>query len=135
MQVAIFPQPSTVVGLDLQGFTIVVNRSGGVPLDGTYWDGGELAEQLAASGPDPVDILRLQLRIVRSMFSAGPCPSDSTLTGLQPAHFLSTLSPSQLVSECRARGPYLKGSVVFRIMDDVIPWQLPDGSIGLLASE
>lgn len=135
MQISAIPQPSTVVEFDLEGFIIVVNRSGGVPIDGTYWNGDELAGQLAAGGTDPIADLRLQLRIVRSMFSAGPCFNDSALAGLQPEHYLSSLPPSQLVSECRVRGPYLKGSVDFRIMDDVIPWQLPDGSIGLLAEE
>jgi hypothetical protein len=134
-QLDLFPQTAVVVEFDLQGFIVVVNRSGGVPIDGEYLDGQELAALLTGGDPDPVADLRLQLRVVRSMFAAGPCLSDSALAGLQPDHYLSTLSPSQLAAECRDRGPYLQGAVTFRIMDDVIPWQLPDGSVGLLAAE
>ncbi len=135
LQIAVIPQPATVVEFDTQGFSTVVNRTGGVPIDGNYLNGQELVTQLSQSGSDPLVLLRFQLRVVRSMFSAGPCPSESALAGLNPEHYLSSLAPDVLVSECRKRGPYLQGAVSFRIMDNMIPWQLPDGSIGLLAAE
>jgi hypothetical protein len=134
-QIAVIPQPADVVAFDAQGFSTVVNRTGGVPIDGNYLGGQELMDQLLQIGPDPLVLLRMQLRIVRSMFAAGPCPSESALAGLQPEHYLSVLATDQLVSECRKRGPYLQGSLAFRIMDGVIPWELPDGSIGLLEAE
>jgi hypothetical protein len=132
-QIPAIPQPSTVVEIDVLGFSTAVNRSGGVLIDGGYLGSRDLEELLARSGPDPLAVLRQQLRIVKSMFSVGPCLSESSLAGLHPEHYLSSLTPDLLVAECRKRGPYLQGSVSFRIMDDVIPWQLPDGSIGLLA--
>ena len=134
-QIPFLPQPATVVEFDRQGFSTMVNRSGGVPIDGNYLRGQDLLALLSQGGPDPLVLLRQQLRVVKSMFAAGPCPSESSLAGLQPEHYLSSLAPNLLVAECRKRGPYLQGSISFRIMDNVIPWQLPDGTIGLLAVE
>ncbi|GEM_PF-1275398 len=134
-QIPYVPQPAIVVAIDRQGFSTVVNRTGGVPIDGNYLRGEDLFAFLSQGGPDPIAGLRQELRVVKSMFAAGPCPSESTLAGLDPEHLLSTLAPDALVAECRKRGPYLQGSVIFRIMDDAIPWQLPDGSIGLLPAE
>jgi len=135
LQIGVLPQPSTVVEFDSQGFATMVNRTGGVPIDGSYLNGPDLLARLAQGDPDPLARLRFQLRVVRAMFAAGPCPSESSLAGLNPEHYLSTASPDLLVAECRKRGPYLQGSVSFRIMDDVIPWLMPDGSIGLLEAE
>jgi hypothetical protein len=135
LQIPVIPQPATVVEIDQQGFSTIVNRSGGIPIDGNYLRGQDLIGFLAQGEPDPLSLLRQQLRVVKSMFAAGPCPSESALAGLHPEHFLSSLTPDLLIAECRNRGPYLQGSVSFRIMDDVIPWQLPDGSIGLLPVE
>jgi hypothetical protein len=134
-QIPVIPQPSTVVEIDSLGFSTAVNRTGKVPIDGDYLGSRELLALMAQGEPDPLAVLRQQLRVVKSMFSAGPCPSESSLVGLNPEHYLSSLTPDLLVAECRKRGPYLQGSVSFRIMDDVVPWQLPDGSIGLLAVE
>jgi hypothetical protein len=135
IQISIVPQPATVIAFDRQGFSTVVNRTGGIPIDGNYLRGDDLFALLSQGEPDPLAVLRQQLRVVKSMFAAGPCPSESSLAGLNPEHLLSPLTPDLLVSECRKRGPYLQGSVAFRIMDDVIPWQLPDGSIGLLPNQ
>jgi hypothetical protein len=135
LQIGVLAQPATVVAFDSLGFSTAVNRAGGVPIDGNYLRGADLISLLAQSGSDPLVTLSLQLRIVRSMFAAGPCPSESALAGLSPEHYLSSLTPDLLVAECRKRGPYLEGSIGFRIMKDVIPWQLPDGSIGLLEAE
>lgn len=134
-QIRYIPQPSIVVAFDRQGFSTMVNRTGGVPIDGNYLREEDLRAFLESGGPDPIALLRQQLRVVKSMFAAGPCPGESSLAGLNPEHLLSTLAPDSLVAECRNRGPYLQGSVIFRIMDDAIPWQLPDGSIGLLPAE
>jgi hypothetical protein len=134
-QVPLLPADAAVVEIDLQGFLTVVNRSGGVSIEGNYLRGRDLQAFLEQGAPDPVAVLRQQLRVVKSMFAAGPCPSESTLAGLQPEHYLSVLAPEVLVAECRGRGPYLQGSVRFKILDAVTPWQLPDGSIGLLAAE
>ncbi|MBN2085040.1 MAG: hypothetical protein JW748_07420 [Anaerolineales bacterium] len=134
-QIPCIPQPAIVVAIDRDGFSTVVNRTGGVQIDGNYLRGDDLVAFLSQGGPDPIAGLRQELRVVKSMFAAGPCPSESSLAGLDPEHLLSTLAPDALVAECRKRGPYLQGSVIFRIMDDAIPWQLPDGSIGLLPAE
>jgi hypothetical protein len=134
-QVPVIPSSAQVVEIDRQGFATIVNRTGGVPIEGRYLRGEDLFAFLAQGDPDPLEGLRRQLRIVKSMFSAGPCPGESALAGLAPDHYLSTLSPELLVAECRRRGPYLQDAVTFRIMDDVIPWQLPDGSIGLLSAD
>ncbi len=134
-QVPQIPQPSLVVAIDREGFFTMVNRTGGVPIDGNYLRGDELLSFLAQGGRDPIAVLRQEMRIVKSMFASGPCPSESMLAGLNPEHLLSTLAPDALVAECRKRGPYLQGTVIFRIMDDGIPWELPDGSIGLLPAE
>jgi hypothetical protein len=135
LQIGIFPQPFLVVEFDSQGFAMMVNRTGGVPIDGAYLGGADLSAQLSQGDPDPLAALRFQLRVVRGLFAADPCPSDSSLAGLNPEHYASSLAPDLLVAECRKRGPYLKGSVSFRIMENVTPWQLPDGSIGLLEAE
>jgi hypothetical protein len=134
-QIPVIPSSALTVEIDRQGFSAIVNRTGGVPVEGRYLRGEDLFAFLAQGDPDPLAVLRQQLRIVKSMFAAGPCPGESPLAGLAPEHYLSTLSPELLVAECRKRGPYLQDSVAFRIMDNVIPWQLPDGSIGLLATE
>ncbi len=134
-QIPVIPRPALVVEIDQQGFSTIVNRTGGVPIEGNYLRGQDLFAFLAQGDPDPLANLRQQLRIVKSMFSAGPCPSESSLAGLQPEHYLSSLSPDLLVAECRRRGPFLQGTVTFRIMDNVIPWQLPDGTTGLLPAE
>jgi hypothetical protein len=134
-QITYIPQPSIVVAFDRYGFSTMVNRTGGVPIDGNYLREEELSAFLESGGPDPIALLRQQLRVVKSIFAAGPCPGESSLAGLNPEHLLSTLAPEALVAECRTRGPYLQGSVLFRIMDEAIPWQLPDGSIGLLPAD
>jgi hypothetical protein len=134
-QIPQLPAVATVVEIDRQGFLTAVNRSGGVSIEGNYLRGGDLQAFLEQGFPDPIAVLRQQLRMMKSMFAAGPCPSESTLAGLQPEHYLSVLAPEALVAECRSRGPYLQDSISFRIMDAVIPWQLPDGSIGLLPAE
>jgi hypothetical protein len=134
-QIPILPQPFTAVAIDRQGFSIIANRIGGVAIDGNYLHGEALFAFLAPGDPDPLAELRRQLQAVKSIFAAGPCPSESSLAGLNPEHLLSDLAPEALVAECRKRGPYLQGTVVFRILDNVIPWQMPDGTIGLLAAE
>jgi hypothetical protein len=134
-QIPYLPQAPTVVAIDREGFFTMVNRTGGVPIDGNYLRGDELLAFISQGGRDPIAVLRQELRVVKSMFAAGPCPSESSLAGLNPEHLLSTLAPDALVAECRKRGPYLQGTVLFRIMDDAIPWELPDGSIGLLPAE
>jgi hypothetical protein len=131
-QLSLIPQPSTAVAFDRQAFSILVNRLGGVPIDGQYLRGQDLSELLSENATDPLAALRTQWRIVKSLFASGPCLSESALSGLQPNHLLSNLPPNLLVAECKKRGPYLQGSVQFRILDDVIPWNMPDGSIGLL---
>jgi hypothetical protein len=134
-QIPLIPQSATVVEIDRQGFSAIISRTGGIPIDGNYLGGQDVFLFLAESDPDPLAVLRRQLRLIQSMFASGPCPSESALMGLHPEHYLSSLTPGLLVSECRKRGPYLEGDVSFRIMDNVIPWQLPDGSIGLLPAE
>jgi hypothetical protein len=135
-QVPVLPQTAVVVELDQQGIATIVNRTGGVAVSGGYLSGGEeLFVFLSEGEPDPLAVLRRQLRVVESMFAAGPCLSESSLAGLNPEHLLSPLAPDSLVAECRKRGPYLQGSVSFRLLDDVIVWQLPDGSIGLLPNK
>jgi hypothetical protein len=134
-QVPFLPADATIVEFDRQGFATAVNRIGGIPIDGNYLRGSDLLAFLEQGRPDPLAVLRQQLRAVKAMFAAGPCPSESTLAGLHPEHYLSTLAPEVLVAECRKRGPYLEDAVSFSILDGVIPWQLPDGSIGLLPAE
>jgi hypothetical protein len=131
-QLALIPQPSTSVAFDRQAFSILVNRLGGVPIDGKYLRGQDLSDFLSAEAADPLAALRAQWRVVKSLFASGPCLSESTLAGLQPDHLLSNLPPNLIVAECTKRGPYLQGNVQFRILDDVIPWTMPDGRIGLL---
>lgn len=131
-QLPLFPQPFTSVALDRQAFLTIVNRLGGVPIDGKYLRGQDLSNLLLGDASDPLATLRIQLRVVQSLFASGPCLSESAFSGLQPEHLRSNLPPDLLVAECKKRGPYLEDSTQFRILDDVIPWQLPDGSIGLL---
>ena len=131
-QVALIPQPATSVSFDRQGFTTLVNRLGGVPIDGKYLRGPDLSNLLLANATDPLAELRTQLQVVKSLFASGPCLSVSALSGLQPDHLLSSLPPDLISAECQKRGPYLQGSVQFRILDDVLPWTMPDGSTGLL---
>ena len=131
-QLSLLPQPSTSVAFDRQGFSILVNRLGGVPIDGRYLRGQDLSNLLSENAADPLAALRTQLRVVKSLFGSGPCLSESALSGLQPDHLLSSLPPDLLVAECKKRGPYLQGAVQFNIMDDVVPWTMPDGSTGLL---
>jgi hypothetical protein len=131
-QIPLIPQPVTAALFDRQAFSTMVNRLGGVPIDGKYLRGQDLSNLLSENASDPLTTLRIQLRVVKGLFSSGPCLSESALSGLLPEHLRSNLPPDLLVAECKKRGPYLQGSVQFRILDDVIPWQLPDGSIGLL---
>jgi hypothetical protein len=131
-QLSLLPQPSTAVAFDRQAFSILVNRLGGVPIDGKYLRGQDLTDLLSENAADPLSALRTQWRIVKSLFASGPCLSESALAGLQPDHLLSNLPPNLLVAECKKRGPYLQGAVRFRILEDVTPWTMPDGSIGLL---
>jgi hypothetical protein len=131
-ELSLIPQPSTAVTFDRQAFSTLVNRLGGVPIDGKYVRGPELLDFLSQDTADPLAGLRAQLRVVKSLFGSGPCLSESALAGLQPDHMISSLPADLLVTECKKRGPYLQGSVRFNILDDVIPWTMPDGSIGLL---
>ncbi len=80
----------------------------------------------------PLAALRTQLRVTEVAFASGPCLSESALSGLQPEHLLSSLPPELIVAECQKRGPYLQGALQFHILDDVLPWTMPDGSTGLL---
>jgi len=131
-QIPLIPQPSTSVAYDRQAFSILANRLGGVPIDGKYLRGQDLSNFLSANAADPLGALRAQLRVVKSLFSSGPCLSESALSGLQPDHLLSSLPPDLIAAECKKRGPYLQGTVQFQILDDVTPWTMPDGTIGLL---
>ncbi|MGD0173241.1 MAG: hypothetical protein ABSC61_02210 [Anaerolineales bacterium] len=131
-QLSLVPQPSTSVAFDRQAFSTLVNRLGGVPIDGKYLRGQDLSNLLSENAADPLAVLRTQLRVVKSLFTSGPCLSESALSGLEPEHMLSSLPPDLLVAECKKRGPYFQGAVQFHILDDVIPWRMPDGSIGLL---
>jgi hypothetical protein len=131
-QVSLIPQPATSVAFDRQGFTTLVNRLGGVPIDGKYLRGPDLSNLLTADTADPLAALRTQLRVIKSLFASGPCLSESSLSGLEPDHLLSSLPPDLIAAECQKRGPYLQGAVQFHIFDDVVPWTMPDGSIGLL---
>lgn len=131
-ELALIPQPATAVTFDRQAFSILVSRLGGVPIDGAYLRGQDLSDFLAPNAADPLASLRTQWRIVKSLFASGPCLSEPALAGLQPDHLLSNLPPNLLVAECKKRGPYLQGNMQFRILDDVTPWTMPDGSIGLL---
>jgi hypothetical protein len=131
-QLSLIPKPSTSIAFDREGFNTLVNRLGGVPIDGKYLRGQDLSNLLSGNAADPLATLRTQLRVMKSLFASGPCLSESALSGLQPDHLLSNLPPELISSECQKRGPYLQGAVQFRILDDVLPWTMPDGSTGLL---
>jgi hypothetical protein len=131
-QISFFPQPALTIQFDQRAIFTIINRLGGIWIDKHFLQGQETLDWLSASGPDPLEALRRQEKVMQSVFSAGPCLSESILSGLYPEHLVSTLLPETLVGECVRRGPFLKGNVQFRILDNVIPWELPDGSTGLL---
>jgi hypothetical protein len=131
-RISLFPQPAIAAQFDRKALFTIINRLGGIWIEEHFFHGQETIDWLSASGSDPLETLRRQEKVMRSVFAAGPCLSESVLGGLYPDHFVSTLLPETLVGECVQRGPYLKGNVKFRIMDKVIPWELPDGSTGLL---
>jgi hypothetical protein len=134
-QVGKIPEPSTAVEFDRQGFIMIVNRMGGVRLEGRTYRGQEVLSVLETE-TDPMEQLRLQSRIVTALFgAAGPCPGESALAGLHPAHLLSNLPPDMLIAECTKRGPYLSGAVKVDVLDDVLPLDLPDGSQGFWPKE
>ena len=83
-QITYIPQPSFVVAIDREGFFTMLNRTGGVQIDGNYLRGDELIAFLSQGGRDPIAILRQELRIVKSLFAPGPCPSESDTRGIEP---------------------------------------------------
>jgi hypothetical protein len=131
-QISLFPQPALTIQFDQRAVSTIVNRLGGIWIDKQFLQGQETLYWLLESGPDPLEALRRQEKVMESVFTAGPCLSESILTGLYPDHLVSPLLPETLVGECVQRGPFLKGNLRFRIMDNVIPWEMPDGSTGLL---
>jgi hypothetical protein len=125
------PQPATAVEFDEQGLAAIINRSGGLSLDAKTMRGQEVVIMVSSS-VNPLDALRLQARIVQSLFTAaGPCLSESTLAGLSPDHFVTNVPTEMLIASCLKRGPFMVNAVQVKIMDQVIPMELPDGSIGL----
>jgi hypothetical protein len=135
-QVDLFPFPSTTVELDIQGFSVLINRIGGVRIEDRVFRGQDIVSLLEYYSTNPLEDLRFQSRIISAMFeTAGPCPSESSLAGLQPAHLLAVMPVDMLISECTKRGPYLSGAVNVRILENVLPMDLPDGTIGLLPAE
>jgi hypothetical protein len=134
-QVGKIPEPSTAVEFDRQGFIMIVNRMGGIRMEGRTYRGQEILSLLEME-IDPMEQLRLQSRIITALFGVtGPCPSEAALAGLHPAHLLSNYPPEMLIAECTKRGPYLSGSVTVDILDDVMPLDLPDGSRGYWPKE
>lgn len=129
-QVSLIPKPSTAVEFDRQGFLMMVNRMGGMRLEGRAYRGQEILSLLDLE-IEPMEQLRMQSRIVQALFGTmGPCPGESVLAGLHPSHLLSNYPPDMLIAECVKRGPYLSNSVTIDILDDVMPLDLPDGSKG-----
>jgi hypothetical protein len=132
-QIDRIPKPATVVEYDRQGFATIINRMGGVRIEGQLLRGQDVLNLLDASASDPLARLRLESSLVSALFgTSGPCLSESALAGLHPDHLLSNYPPDMLISECTKRGPYLSGSISVDILDHVMPMELPDGGIGLL---
>jgi hypothetical protein len=130
-QVERIPNPATAVEFDRQALAMIISRMGGIRIDGRPLRGPD-AMQLLESETDPVGQLRLQAKVVSSLFGVnGPCLGDAALIGLDPDHLVSSMPTDMLVAECAKRGPYLEGSVVVGLLDKVERLDLPDGSVGL----
>jgi hypothetical protein len=128
------PQPATAIEFDEQALVSIINRSGGLNMDGKTIRGQDALTMLAGIS-DPLESLRLQARIVRILFSAaGPCLSESTLAGLSPEHLVANVPTDLLISTCVKRGPYMANAVQVDMLDKVLPIPLPDGSTGLFPS-
>jgi hypothetical protein len=126
------PQPAIVVEFDSIGLIAIINRSGGLNVDGKSFHGQEILADLDARS-DPLDSMREQARIVRALFhSTGPCLSESTLAGLSGEHVISSMPLDRLVQECVAHGPYMDDAIRVSVFDQVVAMVLPDGSTGLL---
>lgn len=129
-QVDRIPQPSTAIAFDRQGLTVIINRMGGIRIDGRPVRGQDVLS-LLDSATDPLDQLRLQSKVVSALFvTNGPCLGEAALSGLDPTHLLSNLPADILVADCIKRGPYLTDTISVDILDEVMPLDLPDGSIG-----
>jgi hypothetical protein len=125
------PQPATVIEFDRASLISIINRSGGVNMDGRLFHGQDIVTMFA-SLQDPLENLRLQARIVQILFrSTGPCLSESTLAGLSGEHVISNTPLNVIIQECVLHGPYMEDAVRVTILDQVTPMALPDGSTGL----
>jgi hypothetical protein len=127
-----FAQPATAIEFDEAGLISIINRSGGVMLDDKTLRGQEAITWMR-SIKDPLDSLKMQSRIVESLFrNATPCLSESTLAGLSGEHVIANQPLEALIGECLKRGPYMDDAIRVKILDRVTPMLLPDGSTGLL---
>jgi hypothetical protein len=130
-QVDRIPNPSTAVEFDNHALAMIINRMGGIRLDGRPLRGQDVIA-LAAAESDPVAQLRLQSRIVTALFGInGPCLGEAAYAGLDPEHLVSTKPSDVFVAECVQRGPYLEDAIRVEVLDTVEKIDLPDGSIGL----
>jgi hypothetical protein len=125
-------QPSTTVAFDEQGLAAIINRSGGLALDGKTYRGQEVVTKLSALA-DPLDGLRLQARVAKALFTAaGPCLGEAALAGLSPDHLITNIPAEMLIAECVSRGPYRTADIKVQALEEVMRMILPDGKTGLV---
>jgi hypothetical protein len=128
------PQPATTIEFDNLSLLSIINRSGGVNLDGKILHGQDILSMFE-SMEDSLEALRLQARIVQILFrSTGPCMSESTLAGLGGEHVISSVPLDQIIQDCVDHGPYMDDAIRVKVFDQVLPMILPDGSTGLFAT-
>ncbi|MCX6025148.1 MAG: hypothetical protein NTY23_02620 [Chloroflexi bacterium] len=128
-------EPEAIVLIDNQAFATLVNRLGGVFLDGRSLKGQEVTEGLGALQDSPIEALHYQSRVLRALASRiPPRPEEYVIAGLAPDHLRSTLPLGELITANESRFPLLGNRITIETLDSVSAFTLPDGSQGLLPS-
>ena len=126
-------EPEAIVLIDNQAFATLVNRLGGVFLDGRSLKGQEVTEALGAMQDSPIEALHYQSRVLRALASRiPPRPEEYVIAGLAPDHLRSTLPLGELITANEMRFPFLGNRITVETLDSVSAFTLPDGSQGLL---
>jgi hypothetical protein len=125
--------PQAIVLVDNYAFATLVNRLGGVFLDGRSLKGQEVTDSLASLRNTPIEALHYQSQILRALAARIPPRAEEyVITGLSPVHLRATVPLSDLVSANAARFPFVGSRITVETLDAVSAFTLPDGSQGLL---
>ena len=129
-------EPEAIVLIDNHAFATLVNRLGGVFLDGRSLKGQEVTDALLGLQSSPIEALHYQSQILRALAARIPPRAEEyVIAGLAPVHLRTTVPLANLVAANETRFPFIASRILIETVDTVSTFTLPDGSEGLLPIE